>query len=127
MSVLTLIICLYVLDDNNKMIHYHKMSNLSNNRKFEFLSHFNLYILKKLLNFVNEERARINKNMNKVNKFKFFKRNLVVSESMFSIIINRRFEKILFKSLESLKAFVVDMFMFDSKTTRNKFELRFCF
>ena len=38
-----------------------------------------------------------------------------------------QFEKILSESLGSLETSVADMLMFDSRTTRNKSELRFCF
>ena len=40
--------------------------------------------------------------------------------------VHRQFEKILFESLESLEALVIDMFMSGSKTIRGKSELRFC-
>ena len=39
--------------------------------------------------------------------------------------LHRQFGEILSESLESLKVFVIDMLMFDSKAIRNKFELRF--
>ena len=40
--------------------------------------------------------------------------------------IHRQFGKTFFESFESLKASVIDMLMFDSKTTRDKSGLRFC-
>ena len=48
MFILMSIFHLYVFNDNNKMIHRHKMSNSLNNRKFELLLQLNFYILKKI-------------------------------------------------------------------------------
>ena len=44
-----------------------------------------LYVLRKSLNFANEKRAKVNRNTNKINEFKYFKRNFVVFESTFLI------------------------------------------
>ena len=41
-----LIFCSYILNDNDKMIYYYKVSNSLNGRKFEFLSQLDLYVLK---------------------------------------------------------------------------------
>ena len=40
--------------------------------------------------------------------------------------VHRQFEKTLSGSFESLRAFVADMFIFDSKAARGKSKLRFC-
>ena len=78
MFILILIFYLHVLDNNDEMIHRHKMLNSSNNRKSKFLSQFNLYVLKKSSNFANEEKTKTNEDTNKINKFKYFEKNLVV-------------------------------------------------
>ena len=47
-------------------------------------------------------------------------------KSNLKINLHRQFGKTLFGSSGSLEAPVIDMLMFDSKTTRSKSELRFC-
>ena len=75
----------YVFNNNNEIIYCHKMLNLSNNQKFKFLSQFNLYVLKKSFNFASEKKARVNKSINKINKFEYFRRNFVIFKSTFLI------------------------------------------
>ena len=77
----------YIFNNNDEVIYHHKLLNLSNDRKFEFLSQFDLYVLKKLLNFTNEKRAKVNKDTNKVNEFEYFKKKFIVFESTFLISV----------------------------------------
>ena len=83
MFVLISVFRLYMFNDNDKVIHCHKILNLLNNWKFEFLSQLNLYILKKLLNFANEKKAKVKKDTNKIDKFEYFKKNFIVFESTY--------------------------------------------
>ena len=87
MFVLMSIFRSYVFNDNDEMIHRHKMLNSLNDRKFKFLSQFNLYVLKKSLNFANKRKARINKSTNKIKKFEYFRKNFINFESTFSISV----------------------------------------
>ena len=78
MSVLMSVLRSHVLDDNDEVIHRHKVPDSSSDRKFEFLSQLGLYVLKRSLNLVNEGRARIDRGTNKVDGFGYFRRDLVV-------------------------------------------------
>ena len=46
-----------------------------------------MYVLKKLLNFANEKKAKVKKDTNKIDKFEYFKKNLIVFESTFLISV----------------------------------------
>ena len=144
--VLMSILHSYILDDNNEMIHRHKMSNLLNDWKFEFFLQFDLYILKRSLNFANEERVKVNKDTNKRYKFEYFKKDLVILESTFSINIKicsflkydiflstqqsrmTFFIKsfIIFLSYDVISEFFLSYLFYRDKTRSTKIQNKFC-
>ena len=73
-----LILRLYILNDNDEVVHYCKVLGLLGGQKSEFLPQLNLYILGRSLNLANGGKAKINKGINKVNGFGYFKRDLVI-------------------------------------------------
>ena len=78
MPVLMPILRPHMLDDNDEVVHRHKVPGSSSGRKSEFLPQLGLYILGRSLDLANGGRARVDKGTNKVDGFGYFRRDLVV-------------------------------------------------
>ena len=78
MPVLMSVLRSHVLDDNDEVVHRHKVPGFSSDRKSEFLPQLGLYVLGRSLDLANGGRARVDRGTNKVDGFGYFRRDLVV-------------------------------------------------
>ena len=85
MPVLMPVLRPHVLDDNDEVIHRHKVPSSSSNRESEFLPQLDLYVLKRSSDLANGGRARADGGTNKVDRFGYFGKDLVVSRPTLSV------------------------------------------
>ena len=78
MPVLMPVLRPHVLDDNDEVVHRHKVPGSLSGQKSEFLLQLSLYVLGRSLDLTNGGRARVDRGTNKVDGFRYFRRDLVV-------------------------------------------------
>ena len=73
-----------MFDDNNEVVHRHEVPGSASSRKSEVLPQLGLYILGSPLNLTNRRRARIGGSTNKVDRFEYLGRDLVITRPTLS-------------------------------------------